>query len=243
LDDGWRVVAPDWRAHGQTAWAGPDYWFSDFLADLDALLVEFTPEAAALLVGHSMGGNLASLYAGVRPERVGRLVCLDAIGAPLDRATVRMDQMLGDYLANQGRSKPRRAYASVADMAVRLMKANPRLDVPRAAWLAGVNAVRLEDGRFAWPHDPAFLRSWPTLHSVAEWGDCWRRIAAPVLCLMASDPRPNSAGSSPEALRERARFFRRLALRSMPETGHNIHVDAPAAVAEAIDGFMRQAPD
>src|ERR1700732_4646075 len=41
LDDDWRIIAPDWRGHGQTGWTPGNYWLSDFLVDLDAGFDEF----------------------------------------------------------------------------------------------------------------------------------------------------------------------------------------------------------
>jgi len=89
------VVAPDWRGFGLTReqGSGPSpfdygradhYWSVDYLADLDFLLDQIDAElgragAPIDLVGHSMGGNAAMLYAGIRPERVRRLVNLEGI--------------------------------------------------------------------------------------------------------------------------------------------------------------------
>ena len=61
----WDVYAPDWRGYGLTDWGASDcYWFPDYLADLDALLERIQPEGGVNLVGHSLGGNVAALYAG-----------------------------------------------------------------------------------------------------------------------------------------------------------------------------------
>jgi pimeloyl-ACP methyl ester carboxylesterase len=66
LQGDWFIVAPDWRGYGLTQWSGADaYWFPDYLGDLDALLDEFSLDAPVNLVGHSMGGNVGGLYAGV----------------------------------------------------------------------------------------------------------------------------------------------------------------------------------
>jgi alpha-beta hydrolase superfamily lysophospholipase len=46
----WCVLAPDWRGFGQSAWCEDGYWFADYLADLDALLEHFTPDAPARVV-------------------------------------------------------------------------------------------------------------------------------------------------------------------------------------------------
>ena len=77
------VVALDWRGFGLTEAPGADsYWFADYLGDLDAALDRLRPDAAVDLAGHSMGGNVVMIYAGVRPQRVRRLVNLEGFGMP-----------------------------------------------------------------------------------------------------------------------------------------------------------------
>ena len=73
----WRLLAPDWRGFGPSQWNDDAYWFPDYIADLDALLEHYSPEQPARLIGHSLGGNAACLYAGIRPERVERLATLE----------------------------------------------------------------------------------------------------------------------------------------------------------------------
>jgi pimeloyl-ACP methyl ester carboxylesterase len=81
LERPWHVIAPDWRGFGLTEWARDGYWFPDYYADLEALLEIYQPDAPVCLVDHSMGGNVACIYAGVRPQRVARLVSLEGFGA------------------------------------------------------------------------------------------------------------------------------------------------------------------
>src|SRR5476649_2808066 len=81
LHGSWRVIAPDWRGYGLSEWGPSDsYWFPDYIADLDRLLAHLEPDRPATLIGHSMGGNIACLYAGIRPDRVARLVNLEGFG-------------------------------------------------------------------------------------------------------------------------------------------------------------------
>ena len=83
LRDDHYVIAPDWRGYGLTEVPhGDNYWFPDYLADLDFLLDHFSPETPVNLVGHSMGGNIAMLYAGSRPQRIRKLVNLEGFGRP-----------------------------------------------------------------------------------------------------------------------------------------------------------------
>jgi pimeloyl-ACP methyl ester carboxylesterase len=80
LKDDWFVIAPDWRGFGETRLEAESYWFPDYLADLDALLEIYSPDAPVRLMGHSMGANVASLYAGVMPERVAVVVNIEGFG-------------------------------------------------------------------------------------------------------------------------------------------------------------------
>jgi pimeloyl-ACP methyl ester carboxylesterase len=80
LNHDWFVIAPDWRGFGDTIGRGESYWFPDYIADLDALLKIYSPDAATNLLGHSMGGNIAGLYAGIFPGRVAKLINIEGFG-------------------------------------------------------------------------------------------------------------------------------------------------------------------
>ena len=80
LPETWSLVAPDWRGFGGTEWAPGGYWFPDYLADLEALLDQLVPDGPARVISHSMGANVATLYSGIRPQRLQWLVNLEGIG-------------------------------------------------------------------------------------------------------------------------------------------------------------------
>ena len=76
------VIALDARGHGGSDWSAeeayaPDQHFADLATALDALALE-----EATLVGFSMGGAVATICAAARPDRVARLVIVDAYPAP-----------------------------------------------------------------------------------------------------------------------------------------------------------------
>ena len=81
----WHVIAMDWRGFGETdhptRYPGTaSYWFPDYVADLEGLIDHYQPDGQVDLVGHSMGANVVCIYAGVRPERVRRVVDLEGFG-------------------------------------------------------------------------------------------------------------------------------------------------------------------
>ena len=82
---GRHIIAPDWRGFGHSMPPSPSdsYSFADYLGDLDALLDHYAPQGQMVdLVGHSMGGNVVMLYAGVRPARIRRVINLEGFGLP-----------------------------------------------------------------------------------------------------------------------------------------------------------------
>src|SRR4051794_24585352 len=81
----WDVYAPDWRGYGLTGWGRADcYWLPDYIADLDFILQQIET-GPVNLVGHSLGGNVAAIYAGVRTGRVAKLVNLEGFGMQATR--------------------------------------------------------------------------------------------------------------------------------------------------------------
>src|ERR1700676_2609458 len=76
----WNIVAPDWRGYGQSSRRGDTYGLPDYVADLDALIDHYSPDAPVRLLGHSMGGNIGGLYSGIRAHRVAKFVNLEGLG-------------------------------------------------------------------------------------------------------------------------------------------------------------------
>src|SRR6185436_13067197 len=120
------VIAPDWRGYGLTGEPPTDnYWFPDYLADLDFLLDHYSPEAPVDLVGHSMGGNISMLYAGARPARIRRLVNLEGFGMARTKpaqAPGRYAQWMDQLKAYHRGELALKGYESAEGVARRLMK-------------------------------------------------------------------------------------------------------------------------
>src|SRR4051812_20491353 len=146
------VIAPDWRGYGLTELPRTDnYWFPDYLADLDFLLDHYAPDSPVDLVGHSMGGNIAMLYAGARPERIRRLVNLEGFGMAGTRpsqAPGRYAKWMSDLKAFHRGEMALKSYEGVDGVARRLMKTNRRLTQDKADWLARHWARQEADGRW-----------------------------------------------------------------------------------------------
>ncbi|MCB4364424.1 alpha/beta hydrolase [Hydrogenophaga taeniospiralis] len=241
------IIAPDWRGFGLTRGEGPapdSYWFPDYLADLDALLDHYAAGQPVDLVGHSMGGNVAMMYAGVRPQRIRRLVNLEGFGLPETRpaqAPERYAKWMDEIKALHRGEMELKAYDSVEGVARRLMKTNPRLPADQAEWLAAHWAAPDAQGRWVVLGDPAHKVVSAHLYQVEEALAIYRRISAPVLSVTASD---DSLGQwwkgqfSLAQYHERLQAVPRLHSAVVNDAGHMLHHDQPAALAGLIETFL-----
>lgn len=239
-----RVVAPDWRGFGRTPAGGADcFWFPDYLADLDAMLDNFSPDAPVDLVGHSMGGNIAMMYAGVRPQRVRRLINLEGFGLPASRpaqAPGRLAQWLDEIKALHAGDKALRHYASADDVARRLMKTNPRLPADKALWLASHWAAPDAQGQWHILGDAGHKVVNPQIYRVEEVLAVHQRITAPVLAVEASHNQMAQWWQGRFTLdeyHERLKAVPNLQIEVVDDAGHMLHHDQPLRVARLIRDF------
>ncbi len=234
----WHVVAPDWRGFGLSQWARDGYWFPDYYADLDALLNHYQPDSPVFLVGHSMGGNIAGMYAGLRPARIARLVTLEGLGmarAGPDAAP----QRLSDWLDAQIQAPRFTAYASFAELAARLKRNNPRLSDEQGDFLARHWGRETQAGTVELCSDPRHKAANPYLYRIDEALACWRRITAPVLLVNGKDSHiPAWLKDKPGELAERKAAFRDLREVDLEDCGHMMHHDQPQRLARLIEDFV-----
>jgi len=239
------VIAPDWRGYGQTPSGGVDnFWFPDYLADLDFLLDHYAPHSQVNLVGHSMGGNVAMLYAGVRPERIRRLVNLEGFGMPAttpDEAPGRYAHWMDDLKKLHRGELALKAYDTVGGVARRLMKTNPRLGADKANWLAQHWAQQNAQGKWAILGDPAHKVSHAQLYRLEEVQAIYARISMPVLMVEASDDSMAQWWKGKFTLaehHERLQVVPQLEIARVEDAGHMVHHDQPERLAGLIERFL-----
>jgi pimeloyl-ACP methyl ester carboxylesterase len=243
LEGDWHVIAPDWRGFGLSERAHADtYWFPDYVADLDAILDHYAPDGAVNLLGHSMGGNVVGIYAGVRPARVRRLINLEGFGMPASNPE-QAPRRYAKWLDELRDPAVLRAYPTRAAVAARLQKTNPRLSDARADFLSRHWAAQNEAGEWEILGDPAHKKPNPILYQIEEVMACWRAITAPVLWIEAEDTNMwQWMGPKAEARVEIDRRLAQLAQVSthmMADAGHMLHHDQPQELARLVEQFLR----
>jgi pimeloyl-ACP methyl ester carboxylesterase len=239
------VIAPDWRGYGKTTGAPTDnYWFPDYLADLDFLLDHYAPQQAVNLVGHSMGGNVVMFYAGVRPERVRRLVNLEGFGMPATvpaQAPGRYATWMDELKKLHRGEMDLKAYDSADGVARRLMKTNPRLGQDKADWLARHWAAENAEGKWAIQGDAAHKLTNAQLFRVEEVMALYQRISMPVLAVEASDNSLDQWWRGKYTLaeyHERLKAVPAVEIARIDDAGHMMHHDQPEVLAALLERFI-----
>lgn len=232
LESDWHVVAPDWRGFGRSVVECSSYWFPDYLADLHALLQVYSPGAPVRLVGHSMGANVAGLYAGAMPERVQAFVNIEGFGL-VDSDSNDAPQRYRQWIEQEETLPVFMVYPDMRSLAARIAKRNPRMNAAQADFVARQWGVLREDGKVELRADPRHKLPNPVLYRRAEAAACWRAILADVLAV--------SGGASPFALASESGVVGAWGSDNTVEiagAGHMLHFEAPAELAAALETFL-----
>lgn len=248
------IIAADWRGfgltgleRGTTSYANQDnYWFPDYLADLDFLLDHYAGERQVDLLGHSMGGNVVMIYAGARPERIRRLINLEGFGMPATKpaqAPRRYAKWMDELKALHRGEVALKRYADVEGVAQRLMKTNPRLGNDKAHWLAQHWARPNAQGQWEILGDAAHKTVNAQLYRVDEVLACFEAIRAPVLSVQAANNQMEQWWQGKYTLAEyqqRLQSVATLEQAVIDDAGHMLHHDQPEELARCIESFLRR---
>ena len=215
-----RLIATDARGHGDSGKPADGYAPQEFVADalavLEALAIERT-----LIVGHSMGGTHAIRLAATHPDRVERLVVVDAGPEPMPEGSERARRL--------SLERPER-FEYADDALAYLRRTSPGYSEEvyknRMRWL-----FREDAGDVVWRSSRDALAA---IMSGAR-GDLWdalRAIGCPVLLVRGTRSNVLSAEVAQRMVKPLA-HGRLIEL----DAGHNVALDRPRELAEAVIAF------
>ncbi|CAN5509202.1 alpha/beta hydrolase [soil metagenome] len=243
------IVAPDWRGFGLTRSQGiartDTYWFPDYLADLEVLLHAVFEGATGAglpvdLLGHSMGGNVATMYAGIRPSKIRRLVNLEGFGMP---ATQPADapERYRRWLDELAQPATLASYDSLDAVARRLQRNNAQLTPDRALWLARHWASETGPGEWRLNADPAHKHVTPVLYQKEEVLKVWEAITAPMLWIEGSLTDTSKFWGNRytrDEFSERLTHVAKVERHVVGPAAHMVHHDQPAQIAHLLEVFL-----
>ena len=232
--EGYRVVAPDLFGHGRSAHLElvTSYSLLTFLAQIHRVIQEF-PDQPLLLVGHSMGAMLAATIASVRPEKINSLTLVEL---PLPAEESKKESLVNqlttslDYLSSTPQHP---TFPDVATAASRLRQGTPSLSEEFSYILAQRTTQPDQDGvRWSWD---AILRTRSVLSfnnfdgGRSQYLEMLKSIQVPTTVVYGDSSKLNR----PEDLQQQ-QITMTQAKRIFLPGGHNLHIDAPKALAEVI---------
>ena len=238
LAQDWFVIAPDWRGFGETACRSQSYWFPDYIADLDELLETYSPDEPARLVGHSMGANVAGLYAGIMPERVAAFVNIEGFGLP-ESDPGNAPEHYRRWIERSRAMQPYSTYKNFEELATRIRKRNPRMAEDKALFVAKLWAAQNDEGIVELRADPAHRLPNAVQYRRAEAAACWEKITAPVLVVKGEASEFFSAAVDRAGPNEIDAFTAAESV-DIPGAGHMVHYEQPALLAAAMEKFLRE---
>ncbi|MBT2792095.1 alpha/beta fold hydrolase [Paraburkholderia strydomiana] len=229
LSDRYRSIALDQRGRGASDWdLERDYYAAAYVRDLE-VLVDALALKRFVLVGHSMGGTNAFVYANAHPQRLAGLVIEDmGPGASVDSGGAsrikRELQTTPDWFASwdEARAFWRRQRPNISEVAL-----DSRV----------MHSLKEYNGKIVWRHDGAGIAAARLAATPDQLVDLWpiaRRLTAPTLVLRGGDSDFLSAAVAEEMTISNPR----IRAVSIPGATHYVHDDQLASFNEALTAWL-----
>jgi len=244
-DAGLRVVGWDQRGHGSSDHAAL-YAFEADVRDAAIVLDSISPEPIDV-VGHSKGGSVLMQLANALPHRVRSLVNLDGVPAgrnvpdiPDHQRTKLMAEDLTARLDHRRRvATLQRKPGTIAELAERRSRMNPRLDRAWLEYLVTIGARRDPDG-WRWRIDPAMQ-----MGGFGPWRPEWALmrlpdLGMPVLAVLGLVPELMGWGTRAEDVEPHLPPDGRVV--ALDDVGHFVHIEQPRRIADLILEHLERVP-
>lgn len=236
LREHFHVYAMDLRGHGNSAWApGAMYSIAEHVLDITTL-VDVLGGGPVHMIGHSLGGILTLLYAGLYPDRVSKVIAIEGLGLPATHRTHKPapDRMRA-WIQNVRKTENREThnYPNLESAVARMKEANPQLsdEVARHLTLHGTNWNG--DGSLSWKFDN-YVRCMPPYgHNIQEQSAVYAEITCPVLLVWGREswmPDPDTE--------DRAAAIRNRRVLKVDGAGHWVHHDRLDLFLEESKSFL-----
>lgn len=223
----WRVIALELPGHGHSDHlpAGASYHYLDHvrtvLATLDALELP-----RCNLLGHSLGGGVASLVAAAAPERIDHLWLIEGLGPLGDDGTHTLQRYRDALARPPADGKALRVFRDAGQAArARAVASGLAAELARPIVERG---LRTTEGGWQWRSDPRLTR--PTAVRLAESQilALLAGIEAPAALLLSQPATPYLPAAMMQA---RAACVPHIEVQHLAG-GHHLHLEHPQAVAQ-----------
>jgi pimeloyl-ACP methyl ester carboxylesterase len=237
LLEGVYLVSIDLPGHGRTGRLpdGVYYHYIDHLSDLDAAMSGLG-WSECMLLGHSMGGTLVTTYAAAFPERITRVITIDALG-PMFGSAEKFVERIRNGIESRARHRPgsQRFFAS-REQAIDARRANGGLSEFAAGHLASRGLEQLQQG-WSWRVDRRHRLPSLAFHAEEQIEAVLSTVIAPTLVISAEDTHLTGL---PGIIERRFELLQQGQLVKLTG-GHHLHLDNAQSCAKAINEFLQSA--
>jgi pimeloyl-ACP methyl ester carboxylesterase len=218
------IIAIDQRGHGDSGWCKHGrYDLEDFYEDLRAVIAARGLSRFTLL-GHSLGGRVAMLYASRHHQQLERLVLVDITPG-------RLAAPAGTHVSRVTETQGPRDFESEAHATAYLGKLLSRAPAQVIEESVRHGMRKLASGRYTWKYDPAVLQRTPgTL-------DLWEKVKTiPTPTLLQYGSHSNVV--SPELAEQLRQIMPQCTVERIDNAGHALFTDQPDAFAASVGRFL-----
>ncbi|MEP6485548.1 MAG: alpha/beta hydrolase [Rudaea sp.] len=228
------IVALDFPGHGRSDWrpSGGWYHYIDYVSDVIAAADALGWKRFNLL-GHSLGGTVASVVAAARPQLVDRLLLIEALGPLASDPALALEPLRrGIDQRETFEEKTLRVFAREEEAIDARRKVN---DLSSEAATAIVSrGLKSVSGGFSWSSDPRLTLASPVRLTEEQVLAMLRGIACPTLLVLAQ---PDAPYLPRETMQRRIEQVANIEVHRI-DGGHHLHLENPQPIANLIDAFL-----
>jgi pimeloyl-ACP methyl ester carboxylesterase len=236
LKNYFNLVSFDLRGHGNSEWKQDGlYHYSEAILDLHNVVVNFLPEKFVLM-GHSLGAGLSARYAGLQPERLKALICLEGFvgfqGWEQEKKRINSWLEQTAKISERIHKEPKRRILTREDALQKLKLIYSSLPIEKVKILLD-SLIREEGDGVVWKNDPRIKNTSPIPFPPEFSRFLWKDISCPVLLFFGE-----KTHIRPKNLGEIKSHFSNILHLEVPNAGHNMHHDNPEFIIEHLELFL-----
>jgi pimeloyl-ACP methyl ester carboxylesterase len=223
------VVAVDLPGHGQSSHA-TSYFYH--LTEYMLAMHQMLPGEPCVLMGHSLGAALISMFAGLFPDRVRALVLLDGLG-PLTEPPSQMPDRLVRFMQLRAEVPPSDKPVAADALIRKRMELNKISRASAGALIErNLSAGKADEARF-WSMDLRLRLPSPFRYTEEQVLSVLKRIACPTLLVKTDEEQ--GLGAFLPSRRGAVKGLRVVEVKGC----HHVHMEQPGMVYEIIQSFLK----